>query len=205
MDCDDGVAVPHGKGCAGRRELLLVLEGELYLVPFPVLKPGGNADTSEYLCERFSLLVVPSLTSLRCARSATAGAGKANGGPGDTPNGMPALVVGNPLLPNSVTEQWGWGDIPHAEQEAVMVADMLQAQGLVQAQASKEAVLRQIGEAECVHLATHMSWKLSAIVLSPGGDMVDSQQPKRYLSGGGEQTHEQGDEEGSEVNMILYS
>jgi hypothetical protein len=47
---------------------------------------------------------------------------------------MSALVIGNPLLPASVTEQWGWGDIPHAEQEAVMVADMLQSQALVAAQ-----------------------------------------------------------------------
>jgi hypothetical protein len=47
---------------------------------------------------------------------------------------MSVLVIGNPLLPASVTEQWGWGDIPHAEQEAVMVADMLQTQALVAAQ-----------------------------------------------------------------------
>jgi hypothetical protein len=47
---------------------------------------------------------------------------------------MSALVIGNPLLPASVTEQWGWGDIPHAEQEAVMVADMLQSQALVATQ-----------------------------------------------------------------------
>jgi hypothetical protein len=47
---------------------------------------------------------------------------------------MSALVIGNPQLPASVTEQWGWADIPHAEQEAVMVADMLQAQAQVAAQ-----------------------------------------------------------------------
>lgn len=35
-------------------------------------------------------------------------------------------------------------------------------------QASKEAVLSQIAEAECIHLSTNVSWKLSAIVLSPG-------------------------------------
>jgi hypothetical protein len=66
-----------------------------------------------------------------------------------------------------------------------------------------------------------MSWKLSAIVLSPGGDIVDSQHPKRFYSSsagsssGGvagqtasapgvpatsDQIHEQGDEEGSEVS-----
>lgn len=85
-------------------------------------------------------------------------------------------------------------------------------------QASKEAVLRQIGEAECIHLATHMSWKLSAIVLSPGGDIVESQHPKRFFSSSSsatsssgqtatangipaasDQVHDHGDEEGSEV------
>lgn len=70
--------VAHGKGCSGRRELLLVLEGDLYLVPFPVLKPPATAENSsvEYLSERFSLLVVPSLTSLRAnqkSRSSSSG------------------------------------------------------------------------------------------------------------------------------------
>lgn len=130
--------VPHGKGCVGRRELLLVLEGELYLVPFPVLKPGGNTESSEYLCERFSLLVLPSIMSLRSnqrpTRSITAATSKTSANTSESTNSMSALVIGNPLLPASVTEQWGWGDIPHAEQEAVMVADMLQSQALVAAQ-----------------------------------------------------------------------
>ena len=76
--------------------------------------------------------------------------------------------------------------------------------------------MRQIGEAECIHLATHMSWKLSAIVLSPGSDIVDPEHPKRFFSpvassssgGMAGQTatvsgvlavSDQGDEEGSEV------
>lgn len=59
------VAVPHNKDCTAQRELLLVLEGDLYLVPFPLLRPQTTDNTSEYLCERFSLLVVPSLTSLK--------------------------------------------------------------------------------------------------------------------------------------------
>lgn len=49
---------------------------------------------------------------------------------------MTALVVGNPRLPSTVTEQWGWSDIPHAEQEAGMVAEMLQAKALVGSQVS---------------------------------------------------------------------
>ena len=37
-------------------ELMLVLEGDLYLIPFPVLK-GTNC--TDFLCERFSLMVTP--------------------------------------------------------------------------------------------------------------------------------------------------
>lgn len=35
-------------------------------------------------------------------------------------------------------------------------------------QASKEAVLAQLSQAECVHFATHVCWKTPAIILSPG-------------------------------------
>nr|CAD7423629.1 unnamed protein product [Timema monikensis] len=204
-------SLPHSKGCGGRRELLLVLEGELYLVPFPLLKPNGSSNGSiEYLCERFSLLIVPSLTSLRnnqkLARAASKLSSNASiGGTMDQSQqnmNMSALVVGNPSVPCSVTEQWGWGAIPYAEQEAAMVAEMLQAKALVTSQATKEAVLHQIGEAQCVHLATHVSWKLSAIVLSPG-NMVDSQQPKRFFSSSSDQGHDPTDEESSEVSSAM--
>ncbi|XP_063219865.1 tetratricopeptide repeat protein 28 isoform X2 [Bacillus rossius redtenbacheri] len=206
-------AAPHGKNCGSRRELLLVLEGELYLIPFPVLKANGTVgESSEYLCERFSLLVVPSLTYLRSNQRVVHAAGKtasattvagadkfstSTSGSGS----MCALVVGNPRLPCSVTEQWGWCDIPSAEQEASMVAEMLQAKALVGSQATKETILQQISEAECVHLATHVSWKLSAIVFS-SGDVVDSQHPKRFFANS-DHAHDQGDEESSEISSTL--
>lgn len=75
--------------------------------------------------------------------------------------------MGNPKLPSAVTDHWGWKDIPQAEQEATMVAELLQSQVLVGSLATKEQVLNQIQEAECVHFATHVSWKLSSLVLSP--------------------------------------
>ena len=134
---------------------------------------------------------------------------------------MSALVVGNPRLPTCVTEQWGWGDIPYAEQEAEMVAEMLQTKALTGSQvciiiittiiklpyyliiyftlqASKEAVLCQIGDAECVHLATHVSWKLSAIVLAPG-EAVESQQPSARCFTNTPEHTSQHEEDGSEV------
>lgn len=52
----------HSSGPVGRhRQLVLVLEGELYLVPFALLK--GSA-SNEYLYERFTLIAVPALRSL---------------------------------------------------------------------------------------------------------------------------------------------
>lgn len=145
----------------GRREILLVLEGDLHLVPFPVLKPSGgmtivsdsgsnnegNGISTEYMCERFSLLVVPSLTALRAnqrsARAAMLAANKNNDGQ-QSPNNMTALVVGNPRLPSCITEQWGWGEIPYAEQEAAMVAEMLQSTALVGTQVWHQNMLNSL-------------------------------------------------------------
>lgn len=52
----------HSSGPVGRhRQLILVLEGELYLIPFALLK---GSSSNEYLCERFALIAVPSIRSL---------------------------------------------------------------------------------------------------------------------------------------------
>ncbi|KAK2714191.1 hypothetical protein QYM36_008675, partial [Artemia franciscana] len=145
------------------KELMLVLEGDLFLVPFPVLKA---LNSSEYLSERYSLIVVPSLSSLRTSQKT-----KPKSLPSATNDGEGlgcSLVVGNPKIPCAVSEQWGWGDLPYAAQEAEVVSEMLQAAPLTGINASKEVILRTIAQAECIHFATHVSWKLSAVVLSPG-------------------------------------
>ena len=52
----------HSCGAAGRlKQLVLVLEGELYLIPFALLK---GSCSNEYLYERFSLIAVPSIGGL---------------------------------------------------------------------------------------------------------------------------------------------
>jgi len=145
-------------------ELILVLDGDLYLLPFPMLRGGGNP---EFLCERFNLIMAPSVASIKSSR-------QANKKPEDEEEGkMNVLVAGNPRLPSSVADQWGWQDIPQAAQEAETVAEILQASPLLGDQATKADVLERISEAECVHLACHVSWRMSAIVLSPG-EFVES-------------------------------
>ena len=145
-------------------ELILVLDGDLYLLPFSMLRGGSNP---EFLCERFNLIMAPSVASIKASR-------QSNKKPEDEEEGkMNVLVAGNPRLPSSVVDQWGWQDIPQAAQEAETVAEILQTSPLVGDQATKADILDRMSEAECIHLACHVSWRMSAIVLSPG-EFVES-------------------------------
>lgn len=75
---------------------------------------------------------------------------------------MRCLVVGAPRVGSR------WTSAHTQLKEAELVADMLRVTPLTDYQASKEAVLAQLPQAECIHFATHICWKTPAIVLSPG-------------------------------------
>nr|XP_044988272.1 tetratricopeptide repeat protein 28 isoform X3 [Jaculus jaculus] len=154
----------HSSGPVGRhRQLVLVLEGELYLVPFALLK---GSSSNEYLYERFALIAVPAVRSLsphsKCHPRKTL--------PAYSSSNSMAAVIGNPKLPSAVMDRWLWGPMPSAEEEAYMVSELLGCQPLVGSVATKERVMSALTQAECVHFATHISWKLSALVLTPSAD-----------------------------------
>ncbi|XP_051541756.1 tetratricopeptide repeat protein 28-like isoform X2 [Myxocyprinus asiaticus] len=155
----------HSSGPVGRhRQLILVLEGDLYLIPFALLK---GSSSNEYLYERFCLIAVPSIGSLRTTAKVhprRTGPVLCNGG------SSMAAVIGNPRLPPSVMDRWLWGPMPTAEEEAHMVADLLGCQPLAGPAATKERVMSALTQAECAHFATHISWKLAALVLTPSQD-----------------------------------
>ena len=198
--------LPEGFPC----ELVLVLEGDLYLVPFSMLRgsvgSGSSAEsTTEYLCERYSLLIAPSLTAIKTAKSINKNV--------KTDQPSSALIVGNPKMPSSVSEHWGWNDIPYSAQEADTVAEIMQSSSMTGDKATKEAIISQLSQAECIHLACHVSWKLSAIVLSPGeyveskssGNSPPSAQNnismnKKYTSIQTDTIHEENDSESSQNN-----
>uniref|UniRef100_A0A8C4EPZ2 Tetratricopeptide repeat protein 28 n=1 Tax=Dicentrarchus labrax TaxID=13489 RepID=A0A8C4EPZ2_DICLA len=148
----------HSSGPVGRhRQLVLVLEGELYLIPFALLK---GSSSNEYLYERFSLISVPSLGSL--------GPHPRRSGPLlCSDGGSVAAVVGAPRLPPSVMDRWLWGPLPSAQDEALWLGEQLGCHPLTGANATKERVLAALSQAECVHFATHISWKLAALILAP--------------------------------------
>lgn len=169
----------------GRKELILVLDNELYLVPFAILR--SSKEDGEYLSERCSLITVPSLQSLRVKSKILRSRELAE-------NLNTALVVGGPRIPSALAETWGWSESPASLQEAAMIADMLQAKTLAGCNATKEAIISELPSAECVHFAANVSWKMGAVVLSPG-DVVDSQSQKRfYQSSNSENSSEQDNE-----------
>ncbi|XP_030074423.1 tetratricopeptide repeat protein 28 [Microcaecilia unicolor] len=154
----------HSSGPVGRhRQLVLVLEGELYLIPFALLK--GSA-SNEYLYERFSLIAIPSIRSLNPNSKSNL---RKNNSAYSMSTSM-AAVIGNPALPSSVMDRWLWGPMPSAEEEAYMVSELLGCQPLVGNIATKEKVMSALTQSECVHFATHISWKLAALVLTPNID-----------------------------------
>lgn len=85
-----------------------------------------------------------------------------------------AAVIGNPKLPSSVMDRWLWGPMPSAEEEAYAVSELLGCQALVGSAATKETVMSALAQAECVHFATHISWKLAALVLTPNAESITS-------------------------------
>eukprot|EP00061_Rhincodon_typus_P018130 g47165.t1 len=67
-------------------------------------------------------------------------------------------------------DRWLWGPMPSAEEEAYMVSELLGCQPLVSTAATKERVMSMLSQAECIHFATHISWKLAALVLTPNNE-----------------------------------
>ncbi|KAM3874095.1 tetratricopeptide repeat protein 28 [Diretmus argenteus] len=185
----------HNSGPVGRhRQLVLVLEGELYLIPFSLLK---GSSSNEYLYERFSLISVPSLASL----GATVKPHPRRGNPLlCSDGGSMAAVVGAPRLPPSVMDRWLWGPLPSAQDEALWLGEQLGCHPLTGASATKERVLAALTQAECVHFATHISWKLAALVLAPGQDRVGGEgagaRPKEKAPCGASVAGETADQDG---------
>ncbi|XP_038589035.1 tetratricopeptide repeat protein 28 isoform X1 [Micropterus salmoides] len=194
----------HNSGPVGRhRQLVLVLEGELYLIPFALLK---GSSSNEYLYERFSLISVPSLATL----GATVKPHPRRGGPLlCSDGGSVAAVVGAPRLPPSVMDRWLWGPLPSAQDEALWLGEQLGCHPLTGANATKERVLAALSQAECVHFATHISWKLAALVLTPsqehaGGEGA-SGRPREKSPCGASTSGETADQDGKIKGSIAKS
>ncbi len=153
--------LPPSSGHLGCRQLVLVLQGDLYLVPFAILRRN---QTAAALCERYSLLVAPSIHTMRTMQLQHQSSDHYKYDPDDCCLG--ALVVGNPRIPRSVTTAWQWQPLPVTEMECRLVGEMLGTRALMGSNATKDHILQQLAGKEVLHFASHISWRLAAVVLS---------------------------------------
>ena len=142
--------IPHLRG----NELVIVPDSEFFLVPF-----GALQDTeSRYLCESFSIRVIPSLTCLKMIMDA----------PTDHHCKRGALVVGDPWV-QEVQNYNGRrpSQLPGARREAEMIAAIAKTSPLIGSDATKEAVLSRLNNVALIHLAAHGDSKTGEILLAP--------------------------------------
>ncbi|MBR8830785.1 MAG: hypothetical protein N5P05_001021 [Chroococcopsis gigantea SAG 12.99] len=126
-------------------KIVFIPHEELFLVPFPALSSGGN----NYLIRDHTILGAPSIQVLQLL--------------GNTPKRdyklESALVVGNPTMPSLLSGPGSKPEqlppLPGAEQEARSIANLLNTQAILGAQASKANILPKMQNSDIVHLATH--------------------------------------------------
>ena len=149
----DAVVAPVISHLRGN-ELVIVPDGEFFLVPF-----GALQDTeSHYLCESFSIRVIPSLTCLKMILDA----------PTDHHCKRGALVVGDPWVSEVVTDEGRkLTQLPGARKEAEMIAAIMKTSALIGSDATKEAVLSRLNNVALIHLAAHGDSKTGEIALAP--------------------------------------
>ncbi len=122
--------------------IIIIPQGELFLVPFPALADAAGTD----LIEKHSLLLAPAI-SLLVADSVQREPLRI----GDDP----ALVVGNPVMPNDPSTRSPLRPLFGAEQEALDIAPILNTEPLIGAAATKEVIVEQLGNVAIAHFATH--------------------------------------------------
>ncbi|THA35207.1 CHAT domain-containing protein [Streptomyces sp. A1277] len=125
---------------------LICPTGPLHHVPFQALSPDGGP----LLLERNAVAYLPSVSLLRTLDGRS------------RPSGHGSVVVGDP-----------GGDLPHAGDEARLLAGRLGAEPLLGAAATRERVLASMARAEVLHAAWHASFRSddplgSGLVLADG-------------------------------------
>ena len=121
--------------------VIIIPQGELFLVPFPALLDRNGVA----LLEQHPLLFAPAISLLTLdAPTATADLTE-----------VPALVVGNPIMPALPGTDQPLSPLQGAEDEARAIATLLNTQPLIGAAATKAAVLEDLPQAKIIHLATH--------------------------------------------------
>ena len=131
-----------------RQEIIIIPEGDLFMVPFCALCDNND----KFLSETFRIRLVPSLTALRMIQDS----------PEDYHSATGALIVGNPSVP----PQTKLPSLPGARREALEIAELLGVSATVGDEATKKQVLRQIRNVSLIHIAAHGDAERGEIALA---------------------------------------
>ena len=124
------------------QEVIIIPDGELFRVPFAALKGSDN----QYLIQKHTLRVSPSIQLLQFTQQQKAQ---------KAPNLFNQnLVVGNPVMPIDHNGQQ-LKALPNAEKEAEAIAQLLNTIPITGTRATKSRIIRQMPNANIIHLATH--------------------------------------------------
>ena len=134
-------------------ELVLVPDGELFLVPYAALINSQ----SKYLCESFRIRVIPSLTTLKLIVDC----------PEDFHSKTGALLVGDPFSDEVLFEGRKLDKLPCAREEVEMIGKILGTAPLIGEKATKDEVLRRLSSVALVHIAAHGRMGTGEIALAP--------------------------------------
>ncbi len=131
------------------QQVIVIPQGELFWVPFPALQDQSG----EFLIAHHTLLTAPSIQTLALTAQAKARL------PQRSKTAQDFLVVGNPTMPTVSLHldqpATPLAPLPGAEAEAIAIAQMLNTEPLLGAQAKESAVLQRLAQAHWIHLATH--------------------------------------------------
>ncbi|NER94017.1 MAG: tetratricopeptide repeat protein [Symploca sp. SIO1B1] len=121
-----------------QERIIFIPHQELFLVPFAAL-PDKNGT---YLIEKHTILTAPSIQSLSLTRQHRE---RVKNLPGET------LIVGNPIMPQFKN----LSPLPGAETEAKKIAQILDTEPLIGAEATETTIVQKMPNAKIIHLATH--------------------------------------------------
>ena len=145
------LAIIEKCGANDAHKLVIITDSYTALLPFSSLH---NPETGSCLGDRFSFQHMPSFLTMSILNQLS-DINVVNL-PTDAHN---MCIVGNPNIPQFTynDEKWNLGELPHAKREAESVAHILKTTPILEAQATKKAVLMRFMKAKIIHLATHGS------------------------------------------------
>ncbi|MBE9117070.1 tetratricopeptide repeat protein [Lusitaniella coriacea LEGE 07157] len=154
--------------------VIFIPHQSLFYVPFPALQDAEF----NYLIEKHTILTAPSIQVLQLTRKHKSRGAGAQGGRGDI------LIVGNPTMPRIPDGNGGstqLSNLSGAEREATEIAQMLDTEALLGANATETTVAQRMKTARLIHFATHgllddFGYGIpGAIALAPSGNRTEGQ------------------------------